>query len=48
MHDFRGIQNPGRCDWSDEIQKKDVFFFGKLCSRGFGTLAAMHAMQLTL
>ena len=26
MHDFRGIQNPWRCHWSDEIQKKDVFF----------------------
>ena len=36
MHDFRGIQNPWRCHWSDEIQKKDVFFFGKSCSRDFG------------
>ena len=26
MHDFRGIQNPWSCHWSDEIQKKDVFF----------------------
>ena len=25
-------------------KKKDVVFFGKLCSRGFGTLAAMHAI----
>ena len=29
MHDFRGIQNPWRCHWSDEIQKKDVFFSEK-------------------
>ena len=36
MHDFRGIQNPWRCHWSDEIQKKGRFFFGKLCSRTFG------------
>ena len=36
MHDFRGIQNPWRCHWSDEIQKKDVFFFGKSYSRDFG------------
>ena len=26
MHDFRGVQKPWRCHWSDEIQKKDVFF----------------------
>ena len=26
MHDFRGIQNPWRCHWSDEIQKKGRFF----------------------
>ena len=26
MHDFRGIQNTWRCHWSDESQKKDVFF----------------------
>ena len=26
MHDFRGIQNPWRCHWSDDFQKKDVFF----------------------
>ena len=37
MHDFRGIQNAWRCHWSDEIQKKDVFFLGKSCSRDFGT-----------
>ena len=36
MRDFRGIQNPWRCHWSDEIQKKDVFFFGESCSRDFG------------
>ena len=36
MHDFRGIQNPWSCHWSDEIQKKDVFFFGKSCCRDFG------------
>ena len=36
MHDFRGIQNPWRCHWSDEIKKKDVFFSGKSCSRDFG------------
>ena len=36
MHDFRGIQNPWRCQWSDEIQKKGRFFFGKSCSRDFG------------
>ena len=38
MHDFRGIQNPWRCHWSDEIQKKGrFFFFGKTFSRDFGT-----------
>ena len=37
MHNFRGIQNPWRCHWSDEIQKKKTgFFFGKSCSRKFG------------
>ena len=36
MHDFRGIQNTWRCHWSDEIQKKGRFFFGKSCSRDFG------------
>ena len=36
MHNFRGIQNPWRCHWSDEIQKKTGFFFGKSCSRNFG------------
>ena len=35
LHDFRGIQNPWRCHWSDEIQKR-TFFFGKSCSRDFG------------
>ena len=40
MHDFRGIQNPWRCHWSDEIQKKGrFFFFGKSCSRDFGAPA---------
>ena len=37
MHDSRGIQNPWRCLWSDEIQKKGRFFFGKSCSRDSGT-----------
>ena len=36
MHDFGGIQNPWRCHWSDEFQKKDAFFFEKSCSRDFG------------
>ena len=45
MHDFRGIQNPWRCHWSDEIQKKDVFFFGKSCSRDFGA-PGCHASTL--
>ena len=36
MLDFRGIQNPWRCHWSDEFQKKGSFFFGKSCSRNFG------------
>ena len=26
MHNFRGLKNPWRCHWSDEIQKKYVFF----------------------
>ena len=39
MHNFRGVQKPWRCHRSDEIQKKDVFFFGKSCSRDFGALA---------
>ena len=36
MHNFRGIQIPWRSHWSDEIQKKTGFFFGKSCSRIFG------------
>ena len=36
MHDFRGLQNPERCHWSEEFQKIRRFFFGKSCSRGFG------------
>ena len=39
MHDFRVIQNPWRCHWSDEIKNKDVFFFGKSCSLDFGAPA---------
>ena len=35
MHDFRGIQNPWRCHWSDEIQKKRTFFFRKFVLPGF-------------
>ena len=34
-HDFRGIQNPWSCHWSDEFQKKDVFFFRKIMLPGF-------------
>ena len=45
MHDFRGIQNPWRCHWSDEIQNKGRFFFGKSCSRDFGT-PGCHASTL--
>ena len=45
MHDFRGIQNPWRCHWSDEIQNKGRFFFGKSCSRDFGTTGC-HASTL--
>ena len=26
MHDFRGIQNPQSCHWSDEFQKFRIFF----------------------
>ena len=37
MHDFRGMQNPWRCRWSEEFQKIRRFFFGKSCSRDFGT-----------
>ena len=36
MHNFRGLHNPWRCHWSDEIKKKTGFFFGKSCSRNFG------------
>ena len=36
MHDFRGLQNPYCCHWSDEFQKKGRFFFGKSSSRVFG------------
>ena len=36
MHDFRGLQNPYCCHWSDEFQKIRTFFSGKSCSRGFG------------
>ena len=36
MHDFRGLQIPLRCRWSDEFQKNQEDFFGKLWSRNFG------------
>ena len=39
MHDLRGIQNPWRCHWSDEVQKKRRFSPGKTCSRDFGAPA---------
>ena len=39
MLDFEGLQNPWRCHWSDEFQKKGRFFFGKSCSRDFGATA---------
>ena len=35
MQDFRGIQNPWRCHWSDEIQKKRTLFFRKIVLPGF-------------
>ena len=35
MHDFRALQNPYCCHWSDEFQKTRTFFSGKSCSRGF-------------
>ena len=40
-----GIQNPWRCHWCDEIQKKDVFFSKKSCSRDFGA-PACHPSSL--
>ena len=45
MHNFRGIQNPWRCHWSDAIQKKTGSFFGKSCSRNFGD-PGCHASTL--
>ena len=36
MHDFRGLQNPYCCHWSDEFQKIRTFLSGKSCSRVFG------------
>ena len=35
MHDFRGIQNPWRCHWSDEFQKITTFC-RKTVLPGFG------------
>ena len=48
MHDFRGVQKPWRCHWSDEIQKKDVFFSENRAPGILGPLAAMQALELTL
>ena len=46
MHVFRGLQNPQRCHWSDEFQKKSGhIFFGNSCSRDFG---ATDCYQSTL
>ena len=36
MHEFRGLQNPSSCHWSDEFQKNHDVFVGKSCSRDFG------------
>ena len=37
MHVFTGLQNPKRCNWSDEFQKNSgQFFFGNSCSKDFG------------
>ena len=44
MHDFRGVQKQWRCHWSDEIQKKDVFF-RKIVLRVFGA-PGCHASTL--
>ena len=43
MHDFRGVQKPWMCHWSDEIQKKDVFFSEKRAPGILGPLAAIRA-----
>ena len=45
MHDFRGVQRPWSCHWSDEIKKKGRSFFGKSCSRDFGA-PGCHASTL--
>ena len=38
-----GYRTHGGVTGPMKFKKKDVVFFGKLCSLGFGTLAAMHA-----
>ena len=48
MHDFRGIQNPWRCHWSDEFHKKGRFFSESRAPGLLGPLAAMQALYLTL
>ena len=39
-----GYRTHGGVTGPMKFKKKDVVFFGKLCSRGFGTLAAMLAI----
>ena len=45
MHEFRGVQRPWSCHWSDEIQKKGRFFFSENRDPGIlGPVAAMQAL----
>ena len=44
MHNFRGIHNPWRCHWSDEIKKKQDFFSENRAPGILGPLAAIQAL----
>ena len=47
MLDSGGLHNTNRCHWSDEFQKRDIFF-GKSCSRDFGTLGCHPSFLIDL
>ena len=48
MHEFRGIQNPSSCHWSDEFQKNHDVLSENRAPGFLGLLAAIQALKLTL
>ena len=48
MHEFRGLQNPSSCHWSDEFQKITTFCRKTVVPGFLGLLAAIQALKLAL